>query len=134
MEFYADVHLNYNGFVTTKNNITAFLIIDNLHKLYWFKRIRIEDDQRPHTVNYYPRLAPMHLENQWPFNNNDDDDDDITDEVSTDTDTESQDNYIDHEMHDFLIQNWIAADGDESGYITYEEDDEEDDDVSNHNI
>ncbi|KAK0159481.1 hypothetical protein PV327_011077 [Microctonus hyperodae] len=119
MEFYVDVHGHYNGFVSTKNNITAHLVIDNIRKIYWFKRIRIEDDQRPHTVNYFPRLAPLHLESQWQFipfnssNNNNNDDDanngstDDDDEVSTNDD---DNNYNQRLMDDLFLQNWIAAD------------------------
>ncbi|KAK0171502.1 hypothetical protein PV327_011187 [Microctonus hyperodae] len=120
-EYYADGYGHYNEFVSTKNNIAAYLIIDNLRKLYWLKRIWIEDDQRPETVNYYPRLAPMHLEEQCTD----------TDEVSTDPDevsTDTEHEYIDHEMNELFLQNWIAAYGNVSGYITYEEDDEDDDD------
>ncbi|KAK0074573.1 hypothetical protein PV325_008126 [Microctonus aethiopoides] len=145
IDSYIDIHPILDEFVSTKNNVTACLIIDNTRKIYWFKRVRIDDDRRPHTVNYYPRLAPIHLEEQWQFiphnnnnnnnnNNNDDDydnsdnnnnDDDDTDEVSTDDDN-AADN--DAEMQEFFLQNWIAADGNESGYISYEEDD---DDVNN---
>ncbi|KAK0166574.1 hypothetical protein PV327_004068 [Microctonus hyperodae] len=100
---------------------------------------------------YFPRLAPLHLESQWPFtppnniNNNDDDVDDdnnnnaddnnnddtetiSTDDTETNSTDDDHDNYIDREMQDLLLQNWIAADGDESGYISYEEDDDDDDD------
>ncbi|KAK0157160.1 hypothetical protein PV328_011810 [Microctonus aethiopoides] len=151
MEFYVDVHLNYDGIVYTKNDITAFLVIDNVRKIYWFKRIKIEDDRRPPTaVNYHPRLAPSHLEEQWRFvhhnnnnnndnennndnnndNDNDDDDDDDTDEVSTGDDDDDDDDGNHAEMHEFFLQNWIAA-GYDSDYASYEEDDDDDDDDVN---
>ncbi|KAK0156953.1 hypothetical protein PV327_011502 [Microctonus hyperodae] len=133
--YYVDVHGDYDGFVSTKNNIVAYLVIENIRKLYWFKRIRIKDDRRPPTVNYYPRLAPMDLDEEFvPHNNinnnnnnnnnNDNDEDDDTDEVSTDD--EVSDNDYDPEMAELFLQNWIAADENESGY-SYEMDDDDDD-------
>ncbi|KAK0070839.1 hypothetical protein PV326_002023, partial [Microctonus aethiopoides] len=63
MENFAHVHGNYNGFTTIKNSITSFLIIDNILKIYWIKRIKIEDDHGPSIVNYYP---PFPGENMGP--------------------------------------------------------------------
>ncbi|KAK0083999.1 hypothetical protein PV326_006450 [Microctonus aethiopoides] len=97
MEYYVDVNLNYDGFVSTKYNIPAYLIIDNIRKFYWFKRIRIEDDDRP------------------PTNNNN------ADDADADADVNINDQ---REMQEFFLQNWIAADSDDSGFIFYEEEDD----------
>ncbi|KAK0070599.1 hypothetical protein PV325_000369 [Microctonus aethiopoides] len=64
-EDYADYHGNYDGCVLTINNIQAVLFNDNAARIWWYRRIRIEGDQRPSTVNYFPRLAPTSVENEW---------------------------------------------------------------------
>ncbi|KAK0072624.1 hypothetical protein PV325_006211, partial [Microctonus aethiopoides] len=129
MEFYADMHLNYEGFTTIKNSIAAFLVIDNLRKIYWFRRIRIENDQRPPTVNYYPRLAPISLEAEWEFiihHNNDENNHPINDDnnVAADNDDDDRNNA---EMQEFLLQNWIAATSDDDGYTSIDDDNDDDD-------
>ncbi|KAK0075601.1 hypothetical protein PV325_006650 [Microctonus aethiopoides] len=62
MENFANVYGNYNGFTTTKNSITSFLIIDDILKIYWLRRINSENDHRPFNVNCYPPLAPIETE------------------------------------------------------------------------
>ncbi|KAK0071702.1 hypothetical protein PV325_012465 [Microctonus aethiopoides] len=34
-------------------------------KIWWYKRIRRDDDSRPPTVNYFPQLALEELDGQW---------------------------------------------------------------------
>ncbi|KAK0070860.1 hypothetical protein PV326_001995 [Microctonus aethiopoides] len=62
---YADHHGSYSGCVIQYNNINAALFIDNARRMWWFRRIQVEDDPRPPTVNYYPPLASLELEEEW---------------------------------------------------------------------
>ncbi|KAK0156768.1 hypothetical protein PV328_012337, partial [Microctonus aethiopoides] len=165
---YLNIHGTYEGLVVNIAGVQARLVINILERVIWFMRIRIEDDPRPPNVQYFPRIAPLHLEELWNFlplndinnhnndnshndnsnnnndnsnnndNNNDDNNNDNndTDEVSTHDDDDDDDDEDDDdgnndgnnaEMQEFFLQNWIAADGDESGYLSYEEDDEDDD-------
>ncbi|KAK0073722.1 hypothetical protein PV325_009334 [Microctonus aethiopoides] len=74
-EDYADYNGNYDGCVLTINNIQAALFIDNAARIWWYRRIRIEDDPPPSNVNYFPRLALIGLENErrldWDEENHD---------------------------------------------------------------
>lgn len=53
---------NLNGFVYTRK-ITAFLVISVVEKIWWMRRIRIEDDDRDSRSGYYPPLT-LH-DNAW---------------------------------------------------------------------
>ncbi|KAK0177100.1 hypothetical protein PV328_001179 [Microctonus aethiopoides] len=70
MEDFAHIHSSYQGFITIKNNVGSFLIIDDVLKIYWFKIINIEGDSRPENVNYYPPLAPVETEMNYPESKN----------------------------------------------------------------
>ncbi|KAK0171415.1 hypothetical protein PV327_011362 [Microctonus hyperodae] len=101
MEEYADIHGSYDGFVSHKNGIEAFLIINNLRKMYWMRRIRIEDDRRPSTVNYYPRLAPIGREMQWSLII-------AYENVDNDVSTDDEDNDVDDVVMREYDENWAA--------------------------
>ncbi|KAK0170555.1 hypothetical protein PV328_008392 [Microctonus aethiopoides] len=114
---YADCYGTYTGCVINFNDIEAALIIDHTAKMWWYRRIRIENDPRPPTIHYYPRLAPPELEEEWCWwswvgnnnnydgneNNNDDNENNNVDEININN--ENNDN---NEMMTFL-QNWIIA-------------------------
>ncbi|KAK0071379.1 hypothetical protein PV325_013023 [Microctonus aethiopoides] len=113
---YADCYGTYTGCVINFNDIEAALIIDHTAKMWWYRRIRIENDPRPPTIHYYPRLAPPELEEEWCWwswvgnnnddgneNNNDDNENNNVDDININN--ENNDN---NEMMTFL-QNWIIA-------------------------
>ncbi|KAK0072397.1 hypothetical protein PV326_000118, partial [Microctonus aethiopoides] len=142
---YLNIHGTYEGMVVNIAGVQARLVINILERVIWFMRIRIEDDPRPPNVQYFPRIAPPHLEELWNFlplndinnhnndnsNNNNDNsnNNDNNNDNSNNNDNNNDDNNNDNNDTDeeFFLQNWIAADGNDSGYLSYEEDDEDDD-------
>lgn len=89
------------GIYTIRNNITSFSIIDNILKIYWFKKINIEGDCHPWNVDYYPPLASIEMEMECIIVCNDsynkDDDDD------NDDDDDDDDNWINTECLKYII-------------------------------
>ncbi|KAK0070998.1 hypothetical protein PV325_013692, partial [Microctonus aethiopoides] len=61
---YADTHGTHSGCVIRLNNVEAVLFIDYAARIWWYRRIRIEDDPRPPNVNYYPPMASPEIE-EW---------------------------------------------------------------------
>ncbi|KAK0165483.1 hypothetical protein PV328_003990 [Microctonus aethiopoides] len=66
-EEYFNIHGCYEGLVIDIVGVQAILIVNIIERIIWFKRIRIEDDRRLPTVNYFPRIAFLHLEELWEF-------------------------------------------------------------------
>lgn len=44
---YADTHGTHSGCVIGLNNVEAALFINYAARIWWYRRIRIEDDHRP---------------------------------------------------------------------------------------
>ncbi|KAK0070981.1 hypothetical protein PV325_013740, partial [Microctonus aethiopoides] len=62
---YAERTGTHTGCVINLNNIEAILLIDITNRMWWYRRILLEDDPRPQTVHYFPPIAPPELEEEW---------------------------------------------------------------------
>ncbi|KAK0073302.1 hypothetical protein PV325_009950 [Microctonus aethiopoides] len=133
---YTNRHGTHNGMVLCFNNVEAILIIDIITRIWWYRRIRIEDNPRPSMVNYYTPIAPPELEDEWQWggnniendeenndiddddeennnieneeNNNIENDDEVNNNIENDDDEENN-NIENDEMAEFFLQNWISA-------------------------
>ncbi|KAK0169337.1 hypothetical protein PV327_011641 [Microctonus hyperodae] len=144
-EDYFNIHGTYEGLVIDIMGIQSILIINITRRIIWFRRIRIEDDLRPPTVQYFPQLAPQSLEEEWHFiandainmNNNVSDDmnmnmdNDVSDDMNMDDNGDNNGDNFD--MEEYYLQNWIAADSEssecseDSGICMLYDDDADDD-------
>ncbi|KAK0156753.1 hypothetical protein PV328_012358 [Microctonus aethiopoides] len=130
------------GAVITRNGLPTIVMIDHQNQMWWFRRLRQEDDHRPEHVGYFPPLAMEYEEDMWgPIicrnvdgvycvagNNDDDDDDDDINNVIIDNDFDYydliNDNNINFNEDD---ENDVSVD-DDSGISLNDYDDDDDDD------